>query len=992
MIVPTFLGTFFGIEYLIAYAIIAAISIGVGLAMRRKTSQASMDVQSEQPSNQTARGGFIPIVMGRRRVGSVFLWTGDRTEVEEVVGQAPSGGKGGGGGGTQDIKQIAYLERGWIGLCCSKALIVHGIYKDGRLMENSRFISEYMPSGSRIDFGKDGAAYIFWGENHDLSNPGLALLNEKTKINSKWEGVVWMFWDRLRLGNVARWGNIEYDITTCAPSGIAGWTAPSTIGSGNDLGWNPALCILILLMDESPLGCAIPNCRVDFLSFSAVGTTLHAEGLAANILIQDGQVAENVIGGILEDIGGMLYEVDGKIGIRLIRTVANPVNIDDSVMLPPYDEIDRFHRITQTDQVVFTYANINRDFAPDIVNIEDDGSFDSGTRRRQRRVALTIATSETVAWKIANRRLQESFAPLSKYAIKFIRDFKSMLPGEVVRHPTLGDLRLIETRFDASSPTSEGIFVQDVYGKAAEYTDPDDGGEGGQIDPPLGDVIFRVFELPRTILQRGNYTDSLNVYAMMRVRKRNSVTRSTLYRGSNLLNLTAITSTTRRQFGGFLHKDIDDKSRYIESDVIIDIFGSAFDSLTDADKRKHGVDLAAWVPQTSIREAWGGGITVLIGSTGVEEICFAKSIEPYETATLDGKTGVVVKYRIRGLIRARHQTKALRKEAGVHVYAFRPATTNQSPLTFTSTEEAGILAYHRSRAANANGQQISLSSSPLSIITVNSKWTRAVPIQFVRFGEKVPNYNRLLRIFTPSYATGIAPYRPSRRLDTYAVDNSGVVIGAIACELTYPSKTYPVGAGGKSYSNSDGGGTSIPAGPRPRTADRFVLEVMFVPWDTDTQSRMPPVTIRSQVVADARSTDLPGQGENHASYIGTISIDYSATMHEQDRVKVGDYLAETGFQSNRLAGDLDLSNGIDPFNETERPLIGDRGEEAGNPPIFYIQIVHYMYDGTNDWVDTARRYYSYDSDLTYRFGKVLHTQAGWHTAEYSFTGTDGGEY
>ena len=1002
---PPILATFFGVEYLIAYAVLAAVSIGAGMLLRKKTSTGSTDQQADQPTNQTVRGGFIPVVMGRRRVGCVFLWTGDRTEVEEVVGRAPSGGKSFGGGGSVDIKQVAYFERGWIGLCCQRCIIVNGIYKDGRLVENSRFAKPFMPAGSRIDFGKDGSGFIFWGLDHpDLDNEAMVLLNDLTGIQSKWEGMAWMFWDSLRLGPVARWGNMEYDITAAPPSGLCGFTAPSMIGSDPESGWNPALCILILLMEQAPLGCSIPNCRVDFLSFSAVGAVMVQEGLAANILIQDGQTAENVIGGILEDIGGMLYEVNGKIGIRLVRTVASPIAIDDSVMLPPYEEIDRFHRVTQADQVVFTYANRSRDFAGDIVNIEDDGASETGTRRRQRRVALTIATSEAVAWKIANRRIQENFAPFAKYGIKFIRDFKAMLPGEVVRHPVLGDLRLIETRFDATSATTDAMFVQDVYGQGATYTDPDDGSSGGgTTEPPLPDLLFRMYEPPRLSLLQANYTGTAAVYAMLRIRKRNSVARATLYRGQNTLTLTDVTSTTKRQFGGYLVNAISDDSPYSRDGIVIDIFGTGFVGLTDADKRKHAIDMRDWVPVTASNAVYAGGITVVIGQLGSEEICYATSIEPEALATLDGKQSLPVKWRIKGLIRSRLTTKINRHAAGVSVFAFQSSSSNQSPLTVTGNIAPNLPAYHKDRTANASGQQITLSASTNSTIIVEGKWYKAIPVQSMSIGEKIPNHPiTITTAIAPSYASNYPQRRPLQSLTSYAVwvsatfggfDTDGYVRAAICWQMTYPSATYALGAGGTAYGDANGNVTEG-AGEGVETEDRFVLEVCFHPYNEELLVRqVNPVIVRSQIVADASSADFNGEGQNHARFIGLVSIDYSALMHMADRQKVRDWINQNSLRGvNRAATAEDSLNQLSLSSESN-PLIGDRGAEDGNPPIFYLRVAHYLLNAPNGIPESVRYYYSYNLDLRFESRLPFYDPNNliqWHYSDYEFIGLNAG--
>jgi len=1020
------LASFFGIEYLIAYAIIAAISIGAGLALRRRSSQSSMDVQSEQPSNQTARGGFIPVVMGRRRVASCFLYIGDRETKEEIIGYT-SGGKGGGGGSVA-IKQTVFLERGWIGLCCQRAFAVRGIYKDGRLLANSQFTKINVASGSRIDFEKDGSALIFWGEDHpefthpitQIDDESMMLLQTITGVASKWHGVAFMIWDKLRLGQVARWGNMEYDIESAPPIELDGYTSTSIVGIESDRGWNPALCILLLLIQESPNGCGIAPCRIVYDTFNELGDLLNTEGISANILIQDGQTAENVIAGILEDIGAMLYEIDGRIAIKAIRKVADPLPINDSQMLPPYEEIDRFHRITQTDQVVFTYPNVNRDFAPDIVNIEDDGSSEGATRRRQRRVALTIATSEGVAWKIANRRIQENFAPLAKYAIKFIRDFKNLTPGDVVRHPVLGDLRLIETTYDATSPITNCLFVQDTYGQAVNYTDPDDGGPTPIGTLPLADHLFSMFEYPRTLLQKHGYAQTVPAFVPLRVRKRNSVIQASIYRGLDPTELSVLTTTPRRQFGGFLYEDM----RFGPADtrclfsVFINNNYSGEPGFSNLDKALHIMDLISNTPTTTQNDWVGGGIVVVIGPPGSEEVCFAKSIDIH---TLQIFTGVIaagvnnpvlpVIFRVSGLIRARHQTvaRAHPKNTRIFVFSTHPINVSQQPPILQGDYQQGQNLIHRSQPFNYYGQTVPLLNCPTSTLTVDNKWGRAIPIVYINYGEKVP---------APVYRVGMTEwYRPNfgplTLFHTYAmkvVGGAPKVAAAIAIDMPYPSNTYSKGAGATAYAN----GSSGHAAPETRlwkTVDRFVLEVWFRPFDPTKQAvdttgkRIDPVLIRQQTVVDPQHpTDA---NLCHARYYGTVTIDYSAFMHEQDRAKVRDLIngsSPTPADQWQVKRTQIADDGDNSFSEETNPVIGDVGvfsNDLGAPtvPIFYIRICQYrVLDNEAEEQLTVRYYYSYASGIRHEFRAPRYDEldaegdSTWHNADYDTSGFDGGSY
>lgn len=81
-----------------AKLILAGISMGLSLLGKRgKAEQQQSIVKDHKPSTTSVRGSFMPRLMGRRRLGAVIAWVGNRKAIQIVVGSTP-GGKGGGEG------------------------------------------------------------------------------------------------------------------------------------------------------------------------------------------------------------------------------------------------------------------------------------------------------------------------------------------------------------------------------------------------------------------------------------------------------------------------------------------------------------------------------------------------------------------------------------------------------------------------------------------------------------------------------------------------------------------------------------------------------------------------------------------------------------------------------------------------------------------------------------------------------------------------------
>jgi hypothetical protein len=164
--------------------------------------------RDDKPTTLVKRGAFVPYVIGRRRIGALFAWAGDRFVRNERVG---SGGKGVGGGKSQ--KQPIYYESAWHLLCVGPAFKLHKVYLDGAVIFDGPIDSQSHPSGSTIDLGKQGSFQIYWGQYNQASNTYLGA-GTRVGITSRWPFLCYIVWRDKRLGPQAHWPLIDYEIET----------------------------------------------------------------------------------------------------------------------------------------------------------------------------------------------------------------------------------------------------------------------------------------------------------------------------------------------------------------------------------------------------------------------------------------------------------------------------------------------------------------------------------------------------------------------------------------------------------------------------------------------------------------------------------------------------------------------------------------------------------------------------------------------------------
>jgi hypothetical protein len=220
--------------YAYAYAFNASLLLLAPKLFKNKAEGAL--VTDFTPTNLAQQGSFVPLLIGRRRMGFVFGWAGDRGAYTPTVKVSGKGSKK----KKQSTGQTVYSEGGWHQICVGPATKLYRIYQDGKVIYDTEITPDTTPSGSTLSTsdGTGDTFRIYWGEFDQAVNTYLGDAS-RVGISSAWPGLCYVQWIRKTLGPSPRWPQIEYDIERAADVAFAPQTlemspGPSFISGGAD--------------------------------------------------------------------------------------------------------------------------------------------------------------------------------------------------------------------------------------------------------------------------------------------------------------------------------------------------------------------------------------------------------------------------------------------------------------------------------------------------------------------------------------------------------------------------------------------------------------------------------------------------------------------------------------------------------------------------------------------------------------------------------------
>jgi hypothetical protein len=186
------------VPWLIYTAVAAAISYGAYLLLRKKPPMSPLDQSNVDPS---IRGSICKYVLGIRRLSPIVGWVGN-TWAQEV--EVEGGGKGGG----DNPKKTVYHQSAMHIICLGLGNTLFSIYERGVKIFDESITRVSHPSGSTLSC-TGGTFRIYWGE---ASQPVDSNLEGYTGTTCAYNNIMYIVWDRKRLGDQKIWPVIEYKI------------------------------------------------------------------------------------------------------------------------------------------------------------------------------------------------------------------------------------------------------------------------------------------------------------------------------------------------------------------------------------------------------------------------------------------------------------------------------------------------------------------------------------------------------------------------------------------------------------------------------------------------------------------------------------------------------------------------------------------------------------------------------------------------------------
>jgi hypothetical protein len=192
--------------YAYAYAFNASLLLIANKLFKPK-SEGSL-VTDFTPTNLAQQGSFVPLVFGRRRLGFVFGWAGERSAYTPTTKVDSKGSKK----KSTATGQTVYAESGWHLVCVGPARRLNKIYQDGKVIYDTVTERDTTASGSTLSTndGTGDTFQIYWGETDQPANAVLGSAG-RVGITSSWPFLTYIYWSRKTLGPAPRWPQLEYD-------------------------------------------------------------------------------------------------------------------------------------------------------------------------------------------------------------------------------------------------------------------------------------------------------------------------------------------------------------------------------------------------------------------------------------------------------------------------------------------------------------------------------------------------------------------------------------------------------------------------------------------------------------------------------------------------------------------------------------------------------------------------------------------------------------
>ena len=424
--------------------------------------------------------------------------------------------------------------------------------------------------------------------------------------------------------------------------------------SGDD-GLNPAHCIAELLFAPWPFGLGQDssnfNVGGDGNSLEALGLLMDDESIRVSLLAKDGESAESVLAGLLQDIGVMvpLNTQTGLIDFVPVRDVTSDTlqTISLDMQAGSLPEIETHQGPLPQNMTVFSFSDRDNFFRDMTIQVSADGQASFLEDRRSESVPMPSVIDLRTAGRVAERRAQEQLSGGTVYTLSTVRGARELIPGQAVHIEGIDNIaRLMSIKVDTESAEVKIEAIDDFMGSeisSFEVTAADPA--GGTIDAttPSAPIQFDVIQVPSDL-------STTSGILVPQIRASGEQVSTAAYISGDDSTYYLKTSTHSGQAGGVLTQELA-----IDGGTPIVAVGPTFDSL--------GPDIDNVLDLSGDSASWNAGRQILLLVTDTEyEICFLESI-----TSMGGDS-----YQLNNIIRAQHGTSQIDAIVGTRAYIFQP--------------------------------------------------------------------------------------------------------------------------------------------------------------------------------------------------------------------------------------------------------------------------------------------------------------------------------
>jgi len=657
----------------ITFIVIQALSLMAGMLLRKDQKEPTLN--DDKATTSSTRGSMIPILKGKKRIGAIIGWVGDRVITKEKSG---SGGKK---GGSKTTKVTIYNESAIHFLCVGPAYSLTKIWVNGEVIWEGEVTRDTNPDKAVIDLGKEGTFHLYWGtltqdipselgvsyiENTDYQQQisyhdilyfftfggGLPAFEEARarvleraavasdyNISSAWRGVCYGVWIKRRLGYSPIWSSIDYEITvkpteTLIP-GIDDWM------TANGEGYNPASLLREILFSASPRGMQLPTGHFDLDSLASVGVAVDAEGTPCHLMLQNGESWKASVAALMQDFGILKGRnpSTGLIEFSLIRESSESFpDIPYGLLEFGEPETITSHYVNSCERTVYTFTDMDRNFKETTVVWGSEGILDDSESPKDAKVQMATIGDWNTALIVSERRSQEDSGRGSAQKFKASREALLMYPGQRFRiEGTVPLYILTSVIMKPDEGYAELASIQDIYGLNSRL--PDTIGAGGfDLDVAEPDPAIAFLET-----NRYQSPDTLAAY-LFRVRDSKVISEASILLSLDSVTYDDLGANSMISLGGTLNSSMggDTALSLQEEGPEVTLVG---DDLDEVDN------------YTGAEAGWRNGYQLCVID---REFMFLRNIVILSSTT----------YQLEGIIRGRFGSRKVEHAAGSNVFIF----------------------------------------------------------------------------------------------------------------------------------------------------------------------------------------------------------------------------------------------------------------------------------------------------------------------------------